>query len=160
MESTINQSYAKTNLENGEVAITYNYITFTNIIVWVAGAFIIGAISANTHYLLLFGFIELTSGFFTLLGFVGVPAWIVGYWIYIKYQREHIFVVPNVGLRLGNNQLPFNQMDSIGVVQINNGGYVYADSQGTRVKLTKTIKKPIANAIDHEIRKLSGCRWS
>lgn len=160
MESTINKSYAKTTLVNGDVAITYNYITLANIIIWIAGAFVIGAVAANTHYILLFGFIEFTSGFFTLIGFVGVPAWIAGYWIYIKYQREQLFITPGIGLKFGRNNLPFDQIESIGVFQHEKGGYVYADAQGTRVKVTKMLKVATANAIDFEIRKLSGCRWS
>ena len=145
MESTINKSYAKTKLANGEVSIAYNYIALSNIIILVFGAFIIAAISANIYPPLMF---------------LSVPAWIAGYWVYIKSQRECIFIVPNVGLKFGKDQLPFNQISSIGVYQLNNSGYVYAESQGTRVKVTKKIKAATANAIDFEIRQLSGCKWS
>lgn len=160
MKSTIKQSYAKTNLANGDVALTYRYITLTNIMVWILGAFLIGAISANTRYYLLFDTIELTNIFFSLLGFVGVPVWIAGYYIYIKLQREHIFVTPNVGVRFGRNTLPFKDISTIGVYQRGNGGYVFADTQGTRVKISKMIEKATANSLDYEIRQLSGCSWS
>lgn len=80
------------------------------------------------------------------------------------FTRDQIVVRPNVGLVVSGKNLPFKEIDQIGTIDYvgassNKAAFVYANTQGTQVKLSRQISLPLAEAVATEIRQASGLTW-
>ena len=146
LKSTIQKSFEKKSLQNGEVEISFQKPSPFMFFSMFAGIFIIGAIFANSYQ-------------FGWLGWFVVPGYIFGCYSYLKSRKEKIFVIPRVGIKFGKDQLPFNEMNKIGVKFQNNFARVYAVSNGTEVNLTSWVQEELANALQKEIMTTSEITW-
>lgn len=83
----------------------------------------------------------------------------------IVYGKTKILVRPNVGLVVGGKNLPYKEINQIGTIDHpnatnkNGAAFVYADTHGTQVKVSKYIPLALAEAIAEEIKAASGIRW-
>jgi hypothetical protein len=75
-------------------------------------------------------------------------------------------ITPNVGLSFDGKDLPYQDIDDIGTANEIAAGnpsgtaYVYANTHGQQVKITRYVPLPLAEAIANEIRAASGTRWN
>ncbi|WP_440532081.1 hypothetical protein [Variovorax sp. YR566] len=75
-------------------------------------------------------------------------------------------ITPNVGLSFDGKNLPYQDIDDLGTANetaaSNPKGtaYVYANTHGQQVKITKYVPLHLAEAIANEIRAASGTRWN
>lgn len=148
MKSTVQKSYEKNTLPNGEIEISFKkYPTPINVIILIGGCFILGAFFANSRSL-------------GLLGWVVVPAYFIAYRMYLGSRVDKIFVTPNIGIRFNKDQLPFAELNTIGVNGGQDSAIIYAVSNGTEVNITRMLPRSLAEAIQGEIMQLSGKKWS
>lgn len=142
MESTIKKSYTKNTLSNGEIEIKYKYSNaLRKVMAFLVWLFILGLAG------------EVLGG---AVGFILSTGFIVFYIARLNSSTESVIVVPDVGLKFNNQQIPFND---IAIISVSNGR-VYATCNGTKVAVTKSINNDFALAIQNEIMSLSGRSWS
>ena len=77
---------------------------------------------------------------------------------------NHLLIKPNIGVVINGKNLPYADIQTIGVNTIVNGNkkgdsYAYADSHGTKIPLTKHVSASLANAISEEVKNASGHSW-
>lgn len=83
----------------------------------------------------------------------------------IVYGKTKILVKPNLGLVVDGKNLPYKEIKQVGTVNHPNAtnkkgaAFVYADTHGTQVKLSKYIPLELAEAIAEEIKEASGIQW-
>lgn len=83
----------------------------------------------------------------------------------ILYGKTSILVKPNIGLVVGGKNLPFKDINQIGTIDHpsatnkKSAAFVYADTQGTQVQVSKYISRSLAEAIASEIKQASGITW-
>jgi hypothetical protein len=79
--------------------------------------------------------------------------------------KTTILVKPNAGLVVNGKNLPFKEIDQIGTINYPGAesdkiaAFVYADTHGTQVKISKYITLSLAEAIAKEIKEASGVTW-
>lgn len=99
--------------------------------------------------------------------------WIVctfALWFFSVYKLQRVQSVlkikPAEGVIFLGSQLPFADIQAIGTYNettTNNAkgtAYVFANSHGRQIKLTKYMPLELAEAIANEIKQASGCTWS
>ncbi|MCY1243559.1 hypothetical protein D9M72_565780 [compost metagenome] len=75
-------------------------------------------------------------------------------------------ILPDVGLSFDGKNLPYKDIDDIGTaneIAANNPkgtAYVYANTHGQQIQITKYVPLHLAEAIANEIRAASGTRWN
>jgi hypothetical protein len=80
----------------------------------------------------------------------------------VNIGRTTLTIKPKEGIVFNGKQLPFKDIHSIGTVHETTGNnpkgnaYVSAQSHGTEVKVTRYVRKDLAEAIAAEIRGASG----
>lgn len=100
-------------------------------------------------------------------GFIILASAVVTYWYgygAISNKRSSITIRPKDGLLFDGKQLPFKDIQSIGVLGITNvqgaeGAYVTATSHGNEIRMIGSLPRAVANAIAEQIRADSGLSW-
>lgn len=101
-----------------------------------------------------------------------VPAWLVmSFIVYgvacfmIANSSSKLVVIPNQGIVVNGKKLPFSDIQNIGTIHIPSLGnskgsaFVYAETFGTQVNLSKFITLSLADSIVAEIKSVSGVEW-
>lgn len=101
-------------------------------------------------------------GGFVILG-SAIVTFVFGYRA-ISNKRSSITIRPKEGLLFEGNQLPFKDIQSIGVLGITNaqgaeGAYVTATSHGNEIRMIGSLPRAVANAMAEQIRTDSGLSW-
>ena len=84
---------------------------------------------------------------------------------YITKSKTKISVKPDIGIIINGKNLPFKEISQIGTISYpgasskKNAAFVYADTHGTQVKLSKYIPLELAEAIVNELKAASGVNW-
>ena len=84
---------------------------------------------------------------------------------WINIRPATVTVLPNVGLKFKGKQLPFADIQTVGTVNetTNNNpkgtAYVCARSHGSEVRITRYVRRELAEALAQEIRSSSGVQW-
>lgn len=148
MKSTINKSYEKNALPNGDVEISYKYNSAAKNFAVLIGCF--------------FALLPLMSENIVViaLDLLFIPSFIFMYIKFWRFTEKSIIVVPNVGLKFNSQQIPLNEINSIGCNGGSEEAYVYATSNGTKIDITPRLRRSLAEAIQKEIMQLSGATWS
>lgn len=77
-----------------------------------------------------------------------------------------MMIKPGEGIIFDGKQLPFSDMHRLGtshettLKNANGTAYVYAESYGKEIRLTKNISVSLAKALSDEIKQASGLAWS
>ncbi len=90
-------------------------------------------------------------------------------WFFVMHftanLKTTILVKPNSGLVVNGKNLPFKEIDQIGTINYPGAesdkiaAFVYADTHGTQVKISKYITLSLAEAVVREIKEASGVVW-
>lgn len=93
----------------------------------------------------------------------------VGLWVWsvrkFNISKTTLLIKPKEGLIFGGKQLPFSEIQSIGTMNETTGrnakgtAYVYANSHGQHIKVTRYVPLALADAISEEIKSSSGIEW-
>lgn len=162
MENSFAATYKKTRGDDGRVAISFEQSRFYPQAVGTAFVF---------ASMLVFLPASCTVGFMT----VGtrsndIPAIQIGlmmsvligvFWIlFIKTRRAVITVHPEKGVEFSGHTLPFKDIDRLGITTKSNSkkswAYIFAESGGKEIQITKWMDEAQARAINSEITSLSG----
>lgn len=162
MENSFAATYKKASGDDGRVAISFEQSRFYP--QTVGTAFVLAS-------MLVFLPASCTVGFM-LVGprSTDIPAVQIGllmsvfiglFWIlFIKTRRAAIIVHPEKGVELSGRTLPFKDIDRIGITTKSNSkkswAYIFAESGGKEIQITKWMDEAQARAINGEITALSG----
>jgi uncharacterized membrane protein YjgN (DUF898 family) len=148
LKSTINKSYEKNALPNGDVEISYKYNSVAkNFAVLIGCFFALMPMMSEDIVVIALDFLLIASFIFMY-----IKSW--------RFTEKSIIVVPNVGLKFNSQQIPLSEINSIGCNGNSEVGYVYATSNGTKIDITPRLHRSLAEAIKKEIMQLSGAIWS
>jgi hypothetical protein len=93
---------------------------------------------------------------------VAVAIFVFIFTVFIS-NRNQILVKPYIGISFKGKQLPFKDITSIGIINLNSmkkgATLIYADTYGTQVKLSSCVNIELAEAIAEEIKGASGISW-
>ena len=84
----------------------------------------------------------------------------------LNISRTTLTIKPKEGIVFNGKQLPFKDIQSIGTVHETTGNnpkgnaYVSAQSHGSEIKVTRYVRKDLADALAAEIRGASGKGWA
>ena len=93
--------------------------------------------------------------------------WLVIYFVFksLNSKNTDILVKPSEGLIFEGKQLPFKDIQTIGVSHqtthnnLDGNAQVYAASHGSNINLTGWMPLALAEAVANEIKKSSGMSW-
>ena len=80
----------------------------------------------------------------------------------IANTRTKILVKPNIGIVFNHKNLPFKEINQIGTISYPGAAseklaaFVYADTHGTQVNISRFINLALAEAVANEIKQSSG----
>jgi hypothetical protein len=168
MESSFKKSYQKTMNPDGSFELAFkskrlNPRTAAGVGMLIVFAMLPASCAVTLPVAMLFG---------TGRDFMSVPVWIaltlitfgIGCYM-IANTSSKVVVVPNKGLVFKGKNLPFSDIQNIGTIHTpalgNSKGsaYVYAESFGTQVNISKYITLSLADSLVAEIKESSGVVW-
>ena len=92
------------------------------------------------------------------------------FWVWsvrkFNIRKTSFLIKPNEGLIFSGKQLPFDDIQTIGTINettarnVKGTAYVYANTNGTQVKITEYIPLELAEELAREIKNSSGRVWS
>ncbi len=167
MESSFKKGYDKTVNADGSFELTFKSKRF-------------GAKTATSFALLaIFALFPASCALtapmamaFKSSGDMGIYIWLFlafALWFFVMHfavnLKTTILVKPNSGLVVNGKNLPFKEIDQIGTINYPGAesdkiaAFVYADTHGTQVKVSKYITLSLAEAVVREIKESSGVVW-
>jgi len=82
----------------------------------------------------------------------------------LSNRKRTISITPFAGMSWSRQSLPFSDMDSVGIETHGDGdgfsSFLYVETGGRKVKLTRFMPAARAQAIRQEIKSLSGQHWA
>lgn len=84
---------------------------------------------------------------------------------FLVNTKATLVIKPNQGLLFKGKQLPFSAIQNVGTIDHPNAkikagaAFVYADSHGTKIEVTKFIPLALAKTFVEEIKASSGLEW-
>ena len=168
MESSFKKSYEKTMNPDGSYELSFKSKRLNPKSAAGVGLLIVFALLPASCAVTL----PVAMFFGTGRDFMSVPAWLgmtlVVYAIacyLIANSSSELLVIPNKGLVIKGKNLPFSDIQNIGTIHLpalgNSKGsaYVYAETFGTQVNLSKYITLSLADSLVAEIKESSGVVW-
>lgn len=168
MESNFKKSYQKTMNPDGSYELSFkskrlNPRSAAGVGLLIVFALLPASCAVTLPVAMLFG-----SG----RDFMSVPAWLgMSLTVYaiacylIANSSSKLLVIPNKGVVIKGKNLPFSDIQNIGTIHIpalgNSKGsaYVYAETFGTQVNLSKFVTLSLADSLVAEIKESSGVVW-
>jgi hypothetical protein len=171
MESSFKKGYDKTVNADGSIAISLE-------------GKVRGAAKSTGHPLLLiiifvvcavftFNIAEKISprivlGFFVAWTCLSVGSWFIIYLIFksLTTKKTSLVIKPNEGVIFDGNQLPFADIQKIGInhqttnSNLDGNAQVFASSHGNNINITGWLPLALAEAVADEIKKSSGVSWA
>lgn len=162
MKNTFKQAYKRTQQADGTVLIRCK----SNRV----GTYSVGAVTGIAAIPIVFVSL-LAAGFiavFTHKEISSVTVLVITGILFFALDRAltrntNLTIHPKSGLAWGHHQLPFSDISAIGISSdagdAGRVSYVYAQTGGRMVKLTGYMPKARAEAIQDDIKQLSGAAW-
>jgi hypothetical protein len=162
MESSFGAKYQTTKGDDGSIALSFEQIRYypqslANVFVLV-GMFLIVPASCTGSMLLQ----SKNNNDLPIVPMVLIASFLVGiFWLlFIKSVPSTIKIYPDVGVEFDGKSLPFNDIESLGIVTKSNSsktwGYVVANSGGQEIALTKWMDEALARSLQSQIVATSG----
>ncbi|MBH9685120.1 hypothetical protein [Burkholderia cepacia] len=151
MESTFSAEYQTTRQADGSLLISYRSKAYH------APGFmaqIALLIPLALFYLVLTAAALYSAPIFGVI-MLGLFIWFLV--VIVRGISRSVTVIPQQGIMWSNKQLPFRDINRFGITRVttNRGqsGYVFAESQGREIIITRHISMSLANAICEEIQR-------
>lgn len=150
MESTFSAQYQATRQADGSLHISYRAKSYhmpgfmqQMAILILPGLFYVCFTAMALHVAPVLGIVMLAL----LVAFVVVI---------VRGIARSVTVLPGQGIAWGNNRLPFRDISDFGVMKVSThygeSGYVFAESRGREIPITRHIPMALASAIRDEIQ--------
>lgn len=163
MESSFKKGYEKTINADGSFELKFpskRFAPMTSGAAMLLGLFILFPASCAATFPVASMFVDIKNLAEGSLLTWNILAFIV-YFLALHFfynTKSKILVKPNSGVVFNGKQLPFKEIQSLGTIDHPNAqnkkgsAFVYADTHGTQVMLTKYISLSLAEAVEQEIK--------
>lgn len=154
MKNSFSSSYKTTTELDGSVKITYRASILLSPNLQQL------AIVLSLPFALFIILFSMAASHNSTVGNIGLVVIAVLVFRFLFGRNYSVVVKPGQGLVIGKKHLPFSDIDSFGVTTVSSSGrqsgYVYAESRGREISITKFVELATANALSREIKNYAG----
>lgn len=165
MENSFGALYKKTQVDDGSTELSFEQSRFFPQAVATAGVFATMLVFLPVSCTTGFAMIPKHSNDVPVVQIGLMMAVLLGlFWFFlVKTQAATVTVKHNVGIAFDGNTLPFADIKILGLTTKSNSkktwAYVFAESGGREIAITKWMDEAQARAIKNEIKGMAGGRF-